>query len=41
MRHGWITAPALGPSAGSAPTRLPVAPLAAVLGELDTDRGDR
>ena len=39
VRQGWLTPPSLkldGP-----PPRLPVAPLATVLRELDADRGER
>ena len=39
MRRGWLTAPLV--AGGSAPPRLPVAPLGALLRELDADRGDR
>ena len=39
VRQGWLTPPALKPE--GPPPRLPVAPLATVLRELDDDRGDR
>ena len=39
MRRGWLTAPLV--AGGSAPPRLPVAPLGSLLRELDADRGDR
>lgn len=39
VRRGWITAP-VG-SAAPLPSRHPVAPLAQILAELDTDRADR
>ena len=39
MRRGWLTAPLV--AGGSPPPRLPVAPLGALLRELDADRGDR
>ena len=39
VRQGWLT-PALGRSADGVPRR-PVAPLAALLGEIDADRADR
>ncbi len=39
VRQGWLTAPAL--PTREPPPRLPVAPLADVLRELDADRADR
>jgi antitoxin (DNA-binding transcriptional repressor) of toxin-antitoxin stability system len=39
MRKGWIAAPLM--VAEGAPPRVPVAPLAKVLGELAQDRSDR
>ena len=39
VRNGWISAP-VAPAAG-APPRLPVAPLAEILSQLDRDRSDR
>jgi antitoxin (DNA-binding transcriptional repressor) of toxin-antitoxin stability system len=38
-RHGWVTGPA-APGAAM-PPRVPVAPLADLLSELETDRGER
>lgn len=39
VRAGWLRAPVL--PIGTVPPRLPVAPLAELLAELDEDRGDR
>jgi antitoxin (DNA-binding transcriptional repressor) of toxin-antitoxin stability system len=39
VRNGWISAPVT--PAGGAPPRLPVAPLAEILSQLDRDRSDR
>jgi antitoxin (DNA-binding transcriptional repressor) of toxin-antitoxin stability system len=39
VREGWLTPPLL--PAGAVPARKPVAPLAALLAELDAARGDR
>jgi len=39
VRSGWISAPVTAP--GGVPPRLPVAPLAQILSELDRDRSDR
>jgi antitoxin (DNA-binding transcriptional repressor) of toxin-antitoxin stability system len=39
VRRGWLRAPLL--PAGGVPPRAPVAPLADLLAELETDRADR
>jgi antitoxin (DNA-binding transcriptional repressor) of toxin-antitoxin stability system len=39
VRKGWISTPIM--AVGGAPPRLPVAPLAEILSELDRDRSDR
>ena len=39
VRSGWLRPPVL--PAGAVPPRLPVAPLGAVLDQLEADRGDR
>jgi antitoxin (DNA-binding transcriptional repressor) of toxin-antitoxin stability system len=39
VRNGWISAPVS--AGGGPPPRLPVAPLADILSELDRDRSDR
>jgi antitoxin (DNA-binding transcriptional repressor) of toxin-antitoxin stability system len=39
VRRGWLTPAAVVPA--GPPPRMPVAPLSALLGELDDDRADR
>ena len=39
VREGWVSAPIM--AGGGPPPRLPVAPLAQILSELDRDRSDQ